>query len=53
MKNNNLLAGYLLSPSNKHYCFVVSVNNYKGEKRSIQKSIADLLLIISNKIKLN
>jgi D-alanyl-D-alanine carboxypeptidase len=53
MKNNHLLAGYLLSPSNKPYCFIVSVNNYKGGKRSIQKSIADLLLIISTKMKLN
>jgi serine-type D-Ala-D-Ala carboxypeptidase/endopeptidase (penicillin-binding protein 4) len=53
MKNNNLLAGYLLSPSNKPYCFIVSVNNYKGEKRSIQRSITDLLLVISNKMKLN
>lgn len=53
MKNNNLLAGYLLSPSNKPYCFVVSVNNYMGNKRAIQKGIADLLLIIVNKMKLN
>ena len=53
MKNNHLLAGYLLSPSNKPYCFIVSVNNYKGEKRSIQRNIADLLLVISNKMKLN
>lgn len=53
MKNNNLLAGYLLSPSKKTFCFVLSVNNYKGDKRVIQKSIADLLLIITNKMKLN
>jgi len=53
MKNNSLLAGYLLSPSKKSYCFVVSVNNYKGGKRAIQKSIANLLLVIINKMKLN
>jgi D-alanyl-D-alanine carboxypeptidase/D-alanyl-D-alanine-endopeptidase (penicillin-binding protein 4) len=53
MKNNSLLAGYLLSPSNKPYSFVVSVNNHMGKKRAIQKGIADLLLIIVNKMKLN
>ena len=51
MKNNNLTGWIFIITLKQAYCFVVSVNNYKGEKRSIQKSIADLLLIISNKMK--
>tara|TARA_B100000767_G_scaffold275531_1_gene313078 strand:+ start:43563 stop:44720 length:1158 start_codon:yes stop_codon:yes gene_type:complete len=53
MKNNHLLAGYLISSSDKHYTFVISVNNYKGEIKAIQKGVADLLFVLKNKIKLN
>ena len=53
MKNNHLLAGFLLSNLNRPYSFVISVNNYKGERTVIQSGVAKLLLIMKNKLKLN
>ena len=53
MKNNHLLAGFLLSNSNRPYSFVISVNNYKGKRTVIQRGVAKLLLILKNKLKLN
>lgn len=53
MRNHHLLAGYLLSSTDKNYSFIISVNNFKGERKTIQKGIAALLFVLKNKMRLN
>jgi len=51
LRNNHVLAGYLFSGTNKPYAFVVSVNNYKGDKKAIQAIIGAWLSFLFNKLR--
>jgi D-alanyl-D-alanine carboxypeptidase len=39
LRNNHVLAGYILSVTNKPFAFVISVNNYIGDKKGVQRAI--------------
>jgi D-alanyl-D-alanine carboxypeptidase/D-alanyl-D-alanine-endopeptidase (penicillin-binding protein 4) len=50
LKNNHVLAGFIFSTSKKNYAFVISVNNYTGDKQAVQKAIGAQLSMIYNKL---
>ena len=50
LKNNHVLAGYLSTASDKHYAFVISVNNYTTDKQDVKKAIGEQLLRLYEKL---
>ena len=44
LKNNHILAGYLYSDIKRPYAFVISANNFTGDKQSVKLAMAKLLL---------
>jgi len=51
LRNNHVLAGYIFSKINKPYAFVVSVNNYMGDKKAIQAAIGAKLSFLHRKLR--
>ncbi|MDB4015612.1 D-alanyl-D-alanine carboxypeptidase [Flavobacteriaceae bacterium] len=51
LRNNHILAGYLFSGTNKPYAFVISVNNYTGDKKGIQAAIGARLSFLHKKLR--
>ena len=51
LRNNHALAGYIFSKTNKPFAFVVSVNNYIGDKEAIQAAIAVQLSFLHKKLR--
>ncbi len=51
LRNNHALAGYIFSKTNKPYAFVISVNNYTGDKKAIQASIGAKLSFLHRKLR--
>jgi len=50
LNNNHVLAGFIFSAYKKNYTFVISVNNYTGDKQAVQDAIGAQLSIIYNKL---
>ena len=50
LNNNHVLAGFIFSAYKKNYAFVISVNNYTGDKQAVQDAIGAQLSIIYNKL---
>ena len=51
LRNNHVLAGYLFTDTNKPYAFVISVNNYTGDKEAIQAAIGAQLSFLHKKLR--
>ena len=51
LRNNHVLAGYLFTDTNKPYAFVVSINNYTGDKKAIQAAIGARLSFLHKKLR--
>ena len=51
LRNNYVLAGYLFSGTNKPYAFVVSINNYTGDKKAIQAAVGVQLSFLHQKLR--
>ena len=51
LRNNHVLVGYLFTGTNKPYAFVVSVNNYTGDKKAIQAAIGAQLSFLHKKLR--
>jgi len=51
LRNNHVLAGYFFSGTNKPYAFVVSINNYTGDKKVIQVAIGARLSFLHKKLR--
>jgi len=51
LRNNHALAGYIFSKANKPYAFVISVNNYTGDKEAIQAAIGAQLSFLHKKLR--
>jgi D-alanyl-D-alanine carboxypeptidase/D-alanyl-D-alanine-endopeptidase (penicillin-binding protein 4) len=51
LRNNHLLAGYIFSDTNKPHAFVISVNNYTGDKETIQAAIGAQLSFLHKKLR--
>ena len=51
LRNNHVLAGYIFSDTNKPHAFVISVNNYTGDKEAIQAAIGAQLSFLHNKLR--
>ena len=50
LRNQHVLAGYMLSNSYRAHAFVISVNNYIGEKRKVQAAIGRQLKLIHDRL---
>ena len=51
LRNNHALAGYIFSKANKPYAFVISVNNYTGDKEAIQAAVGAQLSFLHKKLR--
>jgi len=51
LRNNHALAGYIFSKANKPYAFVISVNNYTGDKEAIQAAVGVQLSFLHQKLR--
>jgi D-alanyl-D-alanine carboxypeptidase/D-alanyl-D-alanine-endopeptidase (penicillin-binding protein 4) len=51
LRNNHALAGYIFSKANKPYAFVISVNNYTGDKEAIQAAVGIQLSFLHKKLR--
>ena len=51
LRNNHVLAGYLFTDTNKPYAFVISINNYTGDKKAIQAAIGARLSFLHKKLR--
>ena len=51
LRNNHVLAGYLFTDTKKPFSFVISVNNYSGDKKAIQAAIGLQLSLLYKKLR--
>jgi len=51
LKNNHALAGYIFTDTKKPFSFVISVNNYTGDKKAIQAAIGLQLSLLYKKLR--
>ena len=51
LRNNHALAGYIFTDTKKPFSFVISVNNYTGDKKAIQAAIGLQLSFLHKKLR--
>jgi len=51
LRNNHALAGYIFSKAYKPYAFVISVNNFTGDKEAIQAAVGAQLSFLHKKLR--
>jgi len=51
LRNNHVLAGYIFTDTKKPFSFVISVNNYTGDKKAIQAAIGLQLSVLHKKLR--
>jgi D-alanyl-D-alanine carboxypeptidase/D-alanyl-D-alanine-endopeptidase (penicillin-binding protein 4) len=51
LRNNHVLAGYIFTDTKKPFSFVISVNNYTGDKKAIQAAVGLQLSILHKKLR--
>jgi len=51
LRNNHVLAGYIFTDTKKTFSFIISVNNYVGDKKEIQSAIGLQLSFLYNKLR--
>ena len=51
LRNNHALAGYIFTDTKKPFSFVISVNNYTGDKKAIQTAIGLQLSFLHKKLR--
>jgi D-alanyl-D-alanine carboxypeptidase/D-alanyl-D-alanine-endopeptidase (penicillin-binding protein 4) len=51
LRNNHVLAGYIFTDTKKPFSFVISVNNYTGDKKAIQEAVGLQLSVLHKKLR--
>ena len=51
LRNNHVLAGYIFTDTKKPFSFVISVNNYTGDKKAIQAAVGLQLSVLHKKLR--
>ena len=51
LRNNHVLAGYIFTDTKKPFSFIISVNNYVGDKKEIQSAIGLQLSFLYGKLR--
>ena len=51
LRNNHVLAGYIFTDTKKPFSFVISVNNYTGDKKATQEAVGLQLSVLHKKLR--
>ena len=51
LRNNHVLVGYIFTDTKKPFSFVISVNNYTGDKKAIQAAVGLQLSVLHKKLR--